>query len=134
MMQMAALRGWNALAGVQSRRRKENEMATIEQIDKIAYAKCDELVGKFPDVWYCLDGYRAYIYTTKWGQPGQPAYVVKNNLQCIPMVLYSFDTFKKEHLRAAWLSGRYTEKQLRDNNWQEYASYCHEHYLNLECK
>lgn len=40
------------------------------------------------------------------------------------MFTCSFDIFKKENLRYAWLSGRYTDQELKDKYWQEYIAYC----------
>lgn len=110
-------------------------MASIKQIDNAAIKKCDELVSEHPDVWYCLDGYRALIWLTKWSQPGgQPKYEITKELKCIQLMPYSFDAFKEEHLRVAWISGCYTDRQLRDNYWQDYASYCQDHHMLSECK
>ena len=50
------------------------------------------------------------------------------------MALYSFDCYKKEHLRYAWLSGRYTEDQLKDKYYNEYKTFCIEHNLTYECR
>lgn len=47
---------------------------------------------------------------------------------------YSWDVFKKEHLRYAWLSGRYTEEQLKEKYWDEYIQFCINHNLKNEIK
>jgi len=48
------------------------------------------------------------------------------------MTLYSFDCYKKEHLRYAWLSGRYTDEQLRKKYYDEYKQYCINHKMIYE--
>ena len=45
---------------------------------------------------------------------------------------YSFETFKKEHLRYSWLSGKYTDKELREMYYEQYKEFCILH--NLEYK
>lgn len=37
---------------------------------------------------------------------------------------YSFDTYKKEHLRATWLSGKYTDEQLKEKYYGQYTEFC----------
>ena len=40
---------------------------------------------------------------------------------------YSFGIYKREQIRAVWLSGRYTEEQLKEKYWQQYLTFCQEH-------
>lgn len=47
---------------------------------------------------------------------------------------YSFETFKKEHLRYAWLSGKYTEKELREKYYEQYKEFCISHNLEYETR
>ncbi|MGN0513063.1 MAG: hypothetical protein ACI4GD_02200 [Lachnospiraceae bacterium] len=37
---------------------------------------------------------------------------------------YSFDTYKKEHLRWTWLSGKYTDEQLKEKYFEQYTEFC----------
>lgn len=43
---------------------------------------------------------------------------------------YSFDTYKKEHLRVTWLLGRYTDEQLKEKYYEQYTELCN--YCGLE--
>lgn len=45
---------------------------------------------------------------------------------------YCFDTYKKEHLRAAWLSGEHTEETIMEKYWDSYLEYCEAHKLEGE--
>lgn len=43
---------------------------------------------------------------------------------------YSFDTYKKEYLRAAWLSGKYTDEQLKEKYFEQYTEFCNSRGLD----
>lgn len=45
---------------------------------------------------------------------------------------YSFDAYKKEHLRVVWLSGRYTNEQLKDRYYEQYKEFCVSHNMKYE--
>lgn len=47
---------------------------------------------------------------------------------------YSFDVFKKEHLRSAWLSGSYTDAQIKQKYFSEYLAFCKTHGLEADEK
>lgn len=47
---------------------------------------------------------------------------------------YSFDVYKKEHLRYAWLSGKYTDEQLKEKYYEQYKKFCISHKLEYETK
>ena len=42
---------------------------------------------------------------------------------------YSFETYKREKIRYAWLSPMHTEESLKEKYYQEYLDYCKEHGL-----
>jgi len=42
---------------------------------------------------------------------------------------YSFETFKREKIRYAWLNSFHTEESLKEKYYQEYLGYCKEHGL-----
>ena len=46
----------------------------------------------------------------------------------------SFDTYKKEHLRCAWLSGRYTDDHLKEKYYEAYKEFCIAHNLEYEAR
>lgn len=37
---------------------------------------------------------------------------------------YSYDTYKKGHLCATWLSGRYTDEQLKEKYYEQHTERC----------
>lgn len=37
---------------------------------------------------------------------------------------YTFDMYKREHIRMAWLSVMYTEGELRERYFGEYVQFC----------
>lgn len=43
---------------------------------------------------------------------------------------YSFNTYKKEHLRAAWLSGKHTDEQLKEKYFEQYTEFCNSRGLD----
>lgn len=47
-------------------------------------------------------------------------------------MVYKFDTFKKEHLRCAWLSGNYTDKELIKKYGDAYELFCFNHGYEME--
>lgn len=47
-------------------------------------------------------------------------------------MIYKFDTFKKEHLRYAWLSGNYTDEELVKKYGDAYINFCVNHKYEVE--
>lgn len=45
---------------------------------------------------------------------------------------YSFEAYKVEHLREAWLSGNYTNAELKEKYYGRYIVYCNTHHLKEE--
>lgn len=45
---------------------------------------------------------------------------------------YSFDVYIKEHLRTVWLSGNYTDEQLKEKYYEQYKEFCISHNLEFE--
>lgn len=45
---------------------------------------------------------------------------------------YSFDIFKKEQIRAVWLSGFYDDEKLEEKYYQNYKTFCISHGLEYD--
>lgn len=45
---------------------------------------------------------------------------------------YSFDVFKKEQIRAVWLSGFFNDEELEEKYYQKYKEFCVSHGLEYE--
>lgn len=103
-------------------------MSAISKIDTAAEKTCNILSKDHSDVWYCLDGYSAYIWLTPWNTSGQPrsspAYKITNKLECIPLVLYPFSLYKQDFLKSITSTGRYANEQLQNMYWKDYTDYC----------
>ena len=113
-------------------------MTLIEKIDKKAEQICDRLAKDNPDVWYCLDGYSAFVWLTPWNKSGsedsKPAYKITSRLECVALVMYPFESYRKEHLSALERGGKYTNNQLTEMFWQEYANHCHNNNMLSESR
>lgn len=113
-------------------------MTLIEKISRAADKKCDELISKYPDVWYHLDGYRALIWLTEWGKSGgrdvHPEYIITKGLKCVHLDYYSFRQYLNDVLKIKSENIGYAEKQLRDQHWQSYTNYCINNNLLAEVK
>lgn len=47
-------------------------------------------------------------------------------------MVYKFDTYKKEHLRDAWLSGNYTDEELINEYGDRYILFCFNNGYEIE--
>ncbi len=47
-------------------------------------------------------------------------------------MIYKFETYKKEHLRAAWLSGEYTDDELINKYGDAYEYFCYKNGYEME--
>lgn len=48
------------------------------------------------------------------------------------IMVYKFDTYVKEHLRYAWLSGNYTNDELINKYGDAYSLFCYNHGYEIE--
>lgn len=48
------------------------------------------------------------------------------------IMVYKFDTYKKENLRCAWLSGKYTDEELINKYGENYIMFCYNHGYEIE--
>lgn len=47
-------------------------------------------------------------------------------------MVYKFETYKKEHLRYAWLSGNYTDEELINKYGERYILFCYNNGYEIE--
>lgn len=47
-------------------------------------------------------------------------------------MVYKFETYKKEHLRYAWLSGNYTDEELINKYGERYILFCFNNGYEIE--
>lgn len=47
-------------------------------------------------------------------------------------MVYKFDTYKKENMRYAWLSGNYTDEELIKKYGESYLLFCYNHGYEIE--